>query len=242
MQHRRCVATRHVALGRRLHCITTSLLGYGKSTERRTAADADMSHEVEMLERVIRRAGRPVHLVGHSFGGLTALALALRGTIPLLSLAVVEAPAPEILWHTREFDHYRSFRDMTDRYFCAFHAGDSAAIETMIDFYGGAGTFAGWPQRIRDYAVETTAVNLMDWATAYGFGLTPAMLATVKTPTLVVWGGTSHPAARRANELIGRSIPNALVATIDNAAHFMIASHAGEVAALLANHIARVNA
>ena len=33
------------------HCVTTSLLGYGRSTERRTAFDADISHEAEILPR-----------------------------------------------------------------------------------------------------------------------------------------------------------------------------------------------
>ena len=218
-------------------CITTSLLGYGRTTERRTADDADISHEVDILEKVIRQAGRPVHLVGHSFGGLTALAVALRNEVPLLSLAVFEAPTPEILRHLGEHRHYRAFRDMTDVYFGSFHAGERTAIEQMIDFYGGAGTFAGWPQRVRDYAVETTAINILDWASAYGFPLTPARLATIETPTLVAWGALSHPAIARANALLGECIPDATVATIGGAAHFMIATHAKEVAGMIAEHV-----
>jgi pimeloyl-ACP methyl ester carboxylesterase len=107
----------------------------------------------------------------------------------------------------------------------------------MIDFYGGAGTFAGWPQRVRDYAVETTPVNLLDWATAYGFRLTPALLATLATPTLVVWGEASHPAAKRANQLLGEYIQGAAVATIAGAAHFMITSHAKQLAGVIAQHV-----
>ena len=58
---------------------------------------------------------------------------------------------------------------MTGAYFGAFMRGETDAIERMIDFYGGAGTFAGWPQRVRDYAVETTPVNLLDWAIGLWF-------------------------------------------------------------------------
>src|SRR6266576_5028310 len=126
-------------------CVTTSLLGYGGTAERRTDLDVDISHEAAILEAVIRRAACPVHLVGHSFGGLTALAVALRNKVPLLSLAILEAPAPEILRQMGEYQQYRTFREMTDVYFRMFQAGDAAAIERMIDFYGGAGTFAGWP-------------------------------------------------------------------------------------------------
>ena len=78
-------------------CVTTSLLGYGGAVERRTASDPDISHEAEMLETVVRKADSRVHLVGHSFGGLVALAVAFRKRVPLASLVVLEAPGPEVL-------------------------------------------------------------------------------------------------------------------------------------------------
>jgi len=137
--------------GNTFHCVTTSLLGYGRSAERRTALDADISHED-----------------------------------------------------------------------------------------GGAGTFAAWPQRVRDYAVETTAVNVLDWASAYGFHVTRDLLATVEVPTLVLWGGSSHPAVQRANELLGQCIPGASVAIIEGAAHFMIATHARQTAGVIAEHVASI--
>ena len=217
-------------------CVTTSLLGYGGTAERRTEADADISHESEIIESVIRRAGGPVHLVGHSFGGLTALAVALRGRVPLLSLTIAEAPAMTILRETGEREHHEAFQRMSGAYSAAFRGGQTDAIGRMIDFYGGAGTFASWPQRVRDYAIETTPSNLLDWTSAYAFRLTPALLATVATPTLVVWGQASHPAVRRANELLGRHIPNAARAAINGASHFMIATHPQQFAGLTARH------
>jgi pimeloyl-ACP methyl ester carboxylesterase len=220
-------------------CVTTSLLGYGGTVERRTALDAGIAHEAEVLEAVIRRAAAPVHLVGHSFGGLSALAVALRKRVPLLSLTIAEAPAPEILRNMGEYRHYLAFRKMSEAYFRSFQAGETAAIEQMIDFYGGAGTFSSWPLRVRDYACQTTPVNLLDWASAYDFELTPALLATVDIPTLVLWGEVSHPGVKRANELLGQCIPNAGVATIAGAAHFMISTHAKEVAGMIAQHVAR---
>ena len=219
------------------HCVTTSLLGYGGTAERRTAGGADMSREAEVIEAVVRRAARPVHLVGHSFGGLVALATALRNRIPLRSMAILDVPAVELLRSMEERQHFRAFQDMTHAYFRAFHAGETAAIETMIDFYGGTGTFASWPERVRSYAVETTAVNIRDWATAYGFPLTPAALLSIDVPTLVLWGGKSQRAVRRANELLSRCIPRASAVTIPGAAHFMIATHPGEVADMIAQRV-----
>lgn len=224
----------------RFRCVTTSLLGYGRTAERRTAGDAHIRHEAEILEAVVRRAACPVHLVGHSFGGLVALAVALRNRVPLHSLTVLEAPAAELLRTMGEGGHYRAFREMTDAYLAAVRAGDIAAIEAMIDFYGGTGTFASWPQRVRDYAVETTAVNVLDWASAYGYELRPTALAHIGIPTLVLWGGASHPAARRVNEILGQCIPRASAGPIAGAAHFMIATHARQTASLIGDHVDRV--
>jgi pimeloyl-ACP methyl ester carboxylesterase len=221
-------------------CVTTSLLGYGGTAERRSADNTEIGLEAEIIETVIHHADSgPVHLVGHSFGGLAALVVALRHPHLLRSLTILEAPAPEILRHAGEAAHYATFRNMTAAYFAAFDSGKTDAIERMIDFYGGEGTFAGWPQRVRDYAVATTAVNLLDWQSAYGFALKPSLLETIDIPTLVVSGEISQPAARRANRLLARFIPGAVFEVVPGAAHFMLATHVAETADLLAGHFVR---
>jgi len=221
----------------RFRCVTTSLLGYGGTAERRSSNDPSIWHEADLLEAVIGKAGGQVHLVGHSFGGLVAIAVALRKRVRLASLTVIEAPAMELLQDDRDRQHYRAFCDMTDGYFAAFKRGDAEAIATMIDFYGGAGTFASWPPRVRAYAVETTAVNILDWASGYDFPLSAAALKSIDIPVLVAWGGASHPAVKRANALLAECISRAVSAEINGAAHFMIATHANEVGRLIAQHV-----
>jgi pimeloyl-ACP methyl ester carboxylesterase len=223
-------------LNGQFRCVTTSLLGYGETAERRTAHDTSIVHEAEIVEAVMRKAGDAVHLVGHSFGGIVALTVVLRRKVTVSSLTVLEAPAAEMLREYDEAEHYAAFRAMTDRYFAAFAAGETDAIAVMIDFYGGAGTYASWPERVRAYAAQTTAVNIRDWASAYEFPLWRTALAAVTVPTLVAWGETSHPAAQRANALLAQSIRGARSAVIEGAAHFMTATHAGAVARLIADH------
>jgi len=106
----------------RYRCVTTSLLGYGATAERRTVNNADISLEADIIESVIRHAGGPVHLVGHSFGGLAGLAVALRQPQLLRSLTIVEAPAHEILRNVGEAEHYSEFQNMTTTYSAAFRA------------------------------------------------------------------------------------------------------------------------
>lgn len=228
------------ALNGHFHCVTTSLLGYGGTTERRTTRDPSISHEAEVIEAVIRRTGGPVHLVGHSFGGLASLAVALRGKVRLQSLTVMEAPAVNILREIGEYRHYRTFREMSDVYFAAFRGGNREAISAMVDFYGGPGTFASWPSRVRAYAMETTHVNILDWASAYAFPLFPSELAGVNIPVMILRGGQSHPAVKRANELLSIYIKGASLVTTEGASHFMILTHAEASARAITDHITRI--
>jgi pimeloyl-ACP methyl ester carboxylesterase len=141
-------------------------LGYGGTAERRTEHDADIAHESEILEAVIRRAGTPVHLVGHSFGGLTALAVALRGHVPLLSLTIAEAPAMEILREAGAMQHYGAFQEMSGAYSGAFKDGDRRdRADGRLLWYGH---FCRLAAARRDYAIETTPANLLDRKSAYG--------------------------------------------------------------------------
>ena len=224
----------------RFRCVTTSLLGYGGTVERRTARDPSIAHEADVVEWVIRKAGGRVHLVGHSFGGLVALAVALRNEVDLASLTLLEPPALELLRERNEHRHYSTIRRMADTYFASFKSGNEEAISMMMDFYGGDGTFASWPPKVRAYAVKTTPVNILDWSSAYGFPLSAALLRTVDIPTLVINASGSHAAMQTINALVSECMRRASVATIKRAAHFMPMTHADEVASLIAQHVGRV--
>jgi thioesterase domain-containing protein len=69
-----------VALGGRFRIVTTSLLGYGGTTERRTAADFSIERGGRNHRGSQRRGGGRVHLVGHSYGGQVCLLLQSAGT------------------------------------------------------------------------------------------------------------------------------------------------------------------
>jgi pimeloyl-ACP methyl ester carboxylesterase len=232
------------ALRRPWRVVTTSLSGYGATEERRDPSDPRMDDAIEVLEDVIERAGRgrPVHLVAHSFGAQTALATAVRGRAPLASLCLIEPPCPGTLRVAGDATHYAAFRAMTDRYIAAWRAGDRRAARRVIDFYGGMGTFDGFPTRVREFVMQTTATNVLDWVLAYDHEPSAQALAAVGAPTLVVRGALGHPAVRRSNERIARALGHARLVDVADAGHFMIATHATDVAALIEGHASEATA
>ena len=135
-------------------------------------------------------------------------------------------------------DLYDQFRTMTDAYIEDYRSGNDEAIASMIDFYGGAGTFASWPAAVRGYAVKTTPTNLLDWTSAYASQPSSAALAELRIPLLVAVGENSHPAVVEANAIIATSLPSATFTVIEGASHFMTATHAGAVANLIDQQVA----
>lgn len=217
--------------------VTTSLQGYGRTRDRRTAASLTMAEQIRLLDRLIERIGEPVHVVGHSFGALSALAHVLEGTRKPASLTLFEANPFTILRTAGDDAHAAMFGAMTEIYFREFAAGGTDAARHVIDFYEGDGAFDALPEKVRAYVVATTATNVRDWASAATFAPPLAAYAAIGAPTLLVRGGDGHPAMRRIADLLAAHIPGARLETIAGARHMLPATHPAEVAGFIAGHV-----
>src|SRR5262249_23737075 len=161
--------------------------------ERRTAADVSIEREAEIIEAVYRRTGGRVHLVGHSYGGLACLVVAIRGIAPLMSLSVIEQTAANLLRRAGELVLYEQHVTFRDTYCRAFDSGDKEAARSVIDLHDGDGSFDALPSRARDYIIATTATNILDWRSGFGFDAPLAVYAGVALPTLVIRGERGQP-------------------------------------------------
>lgn len=229
---------RHLSPSYRL--VTSSLGGYGGTTDTRTRQDFDIAHEVRLVQALARHIGQPVHLVGHSFGGTVALAAALSRSLDVASLSLFEAnPLPLI----REFDggalHDDALR-MSHAFEAAVHSGEPDAPARVIDFWGGAGVFAAMPEAVRAYCRETAAVNVLDWHTDFGFEISAQECAALAMPVLLVRGAEANPAMVAITDTLQASLPNARHLAVDGAGHFLITSHAAQCAAVLSAFLAEV--
>jgi pimeloyl-ACP methyl ester carboxylesterase len=225
------------ALPGQLRIVTTSLLGYGDTAERRAGTDVFIEREAEILEAVALRAGGPVHLVGHSYGGQACLAVAIRKVAELTSLTIIEPTAFPLLRRTGDLALYEEVAAMHAAYVGAFEAGDEEAARRVIEFFGGKGTFDALPERMRDYVIATTTTNILDWQCGFGFDAPLSAYTSITVPTLILCGERGHPSIVRAAEILLQEMPRASLKAIPGASHFMMATHPAEVAALVAGHV-----
>lgn len=224
-------------LGDGYRTVTTSLLGYGATPEIRPDGNTSLTQQVDLIDRIIDRIGTSPHIVGHSYGGLAAIAHALTGQKGPASLVLVEANPLGLLRASGDVEHYAMFESMTGPYFADVARAETEAARHVIDFYGGAGTFDAMPAKVRSYVVATTAVNVRDWTSGTPFEPTRERLQSIAVPTTVVCGGHSHPAMLRIAERLHEAIPKAQLITIDGGSHFLPSTHPAEVAALVRRHV-----
>lgn len=221
--------------------IATSLCGYGATDETRSLDDFDMAHQVRVVEAVARHADAPVHLVGHSFGATIALATALAGAVEVASIATFEANPLALMRQRGRADLYAATFQMSQAFEQAHKDGEHDAAGRIIDFWGGAGSFAAMPEPVRDYCRATTFANVLDWRTAFAFEASLADYSGLTVPTMIVRGGLANPAMVEISEGLAASLPDVRSEVVDGASHFLITSHAEACAQLLADFLAEVS-
>jgi pimeloyl-ACP methyl ester carboxylesterase len=223
------------AMENRFRTVTTSLPGYGGTRESRTAANCSIDRSSEAVEAVIRRAGGPVHLVGHSYGALVCLDLALCGLMPLMSLTLIEPVAFGLLRQAGEFSLHEQFATMRDDYLRSFEAGDREAARQIVDYLDGPGRFASLPPRLREQIIAKTPTHILDMRS--GFDPKTALLGNILLPTRVIRGERTSPALHRCADILSRAMANASLHTVGGAGHFMTATHSAQLAEHVTDHV-----
>jgi pimeloyl-ACP methyl ester carboxylesterase len=170
-------------------------------------------------------AGAAVSLVGFSWGGATALRAAAAKPEVVDSLAVVEPEAYGLL-RGEDAAAYAEICGLRDRWRAHVRAGRwYEAFEAFVDFYNGAGSFAGWPADRREafLAVQQTRGDL--WDVLFDDLLGVGALAGLTVPVHVVEGARTSAVDHAICEVVRRHVPHARHTLIEGAGHMMPLTH-----------------
>lgn len=197
-----------------LRCIALDLLGYGKAPFPDAGAQQGFSleHEVAAVLAALDSelaAGEPFHLVGHSYGGATALRLARRlaDSGRILSLTLFEPVAFHLL---RADDPARlDIAKVIARIDAAATPRDAAQV--FIDYWNGAGAFDALPPAMQERFTAQIAKVRLDFVALLGEPTTLADVATLDIPTLVLFGQHGPMSTRTVAEELAAALPRAAI-------------------------------
>lgn len=212
-------------LGTDHEIVNPDLLGYGAEPAWPAGEPFHFHRDVERLVTML--APEPTHLIGHSYGGLLAMQVALARPAQVRSIAVYEPVTFGVLGP--EDADVRAVIDTLPPYRFDPAAADDAWLAGFVTWWQGPGAWdrlapetkqafreTGWKlsQEVASLAVDTT-----DRAT-YG---------TVTAPTLVLGGALTQPAELRVIERLAAALPNATLRVFPEMGHMGPITHGGEV-------------
>ncbi|MDE0703898.1 MAG: alpha/beta hydrolase [Rhodospirillaceae bacterium] len=224
--------------GRR-RLLMPNLRGYGRTPPPDPAAPP-LDEEIAVVREMAARAGRPVHLVGHSLGALVALHHALRHPETVAGLTLIEPVIVGILHADRAAGDDAAGRSLDEigAMIAAFReaiaAGDTAAaMRAFTEYWEGAGAWDAIPAaaRLPFFArAEKMAADVdLAWADRTG----RAAFAALAGPAQVLSAERTTPAARDMARRIADAIPGAAFATIPDAGHMAPVTRPAAVGDLL---------
>ena len=227
-------------LPQRYRFLSTSLCGYGETTETRTLYDNSINHEIEILSQITASIQKPVHLVGHSFGGLVSFAAILMGKLKVKSLTTFEAN-PITLLEEKNVLRFRKTRRISENFERQYFLGEKDAVKTIIDFWGGQGSFSSMPRVVQEYCRSTGFANVLDWRTALSFKTSSDDFRNWNIPCLIVRGELANDEMIEITDVLSKSIPDSQISVVTGANHFLISSHPAVCAHLLANFLQEID-
>lgn len=189
-------------------CIAVDLLGYGKSPFPDTDGPHTLGHEVDAVNAAIAsrlEPGEAFHLVGHSFGGATALCMARQMPQRILSLTLFEPVAFHLLPSS---DVARQeIEAVVARIRAA--GSDRDATRIFLDYWNRDGAFDAMPAPLQDKFCAQIAKVKLDFEALLGEQAGPASLAPLAMPALLMSGRASPLSTRRLAETLAAALPNA---------------------------------
>ncbi|HEY0477618.1 MAG TPA: alpha/beta hydrolase [Kofleriaceae bacterium] len=192
-------------------------------------------HFRQDVDRLAGLLDRPADVVGHSYGGLLALQLALARPDLVRSLALYEPVAFGVLG-----DADADARAQLPRpgYQPDAAGVDEAWLQGFVDWWNGPGAWAALAEPTRA-AFRAVAWKVYQEVTSLSADTTDrARYATIGAPTLLLGGARTPMTEQRTLERLAEALPHARLELFPGMGHMGPITHADVVNDAIAGHLA----
>lgn len=219
--------------------IAPDLLSFGASESWPVAGGLTHELQADLVAAIIEtESSIPLDIVGHSYGGTTALRLALRRPELVRSLILIE---PNVSWLLKEADDplYEESISIANAFITNMKAGQpEAACESFIDGRNGLGTWARMSGASRARFLAQSECMREVFISNLNHRISRAECSRIGVPVTVACGGLTTPTDRRISEIVRHAIAHAHDEIIPHAGHMSPFTHPLEVARLVREHLA----
>jgi pimeloyl-ACP methyl ester carboxylesterase len=220
--------------------LAPDLPGYGTAKDQMSGA-GDLLADAAPTIALIETQGGPAHLVGHSYGGAVALAIAMSRPDLVRSLSLIEPVAFYLLRDGDAGDRrlLREIASVENRIRTAIAAGaPEPGMARFVDFWNGEGSWARLdPARQSQLCGQIGRVA----ANFAAIAREPCRLAQIRAihcPTLLIRGERSPEPVRRITGILAAAITRGTrLVEIPDAGHMAPLTHPQFVDPVIADHL-----
>lgn len=219
--------------------IAPDFLGSGSNAPWPADAPFDFHDDVAAVASLVADVSAPLHVVGHSYGGLVALTFARLLPSRVRSLALFDPVAFGVLHGAGDT---AGLADLERNSFLVntadpAYGGSEPWLEAFVDYWNGPGTWKAMPAPSRSAFLAVGRKVFLEVDSLQGDRTPAAAYAQLDIPSLFLVGELSPAAAKRVAEILVATLPRGALSQISGAGHMGPISHAGEVNARIARHL-----
>ena len=223
----------------RFRVIAPDLWGFG-GTEN-WSGERELTHDDQafLVVGVIEHLGKaPVHLVGHSYGGATAVRVILRNRELVRTAVLIEPILTPLLALAGEEKHFREYFEMAQFFLGSIAAGKlDEGWRGFLDYRNGPGTWEALPEAPRERFRAVTDSTVAAFRSNLSNPTSIKDLEQFSLPTLVMCGEKTTVPDRRVTEILRDHIPRCRYELIPGADHMSPLSHSAFLAEAIQRHI-----
>ncbi|WP_438862748.1 alpha/beta fold hydrolase [Neptunicella sp.] len=204
--------------------INIDLLGYGKAPRPDLSCPFSLQQETQRIEAILAELNiDQFDLVGHSYGGATALKLTYEHPEKVNRLVIFEPVA----FHLLSADD-PGRQEVVSLGNSMRHMSDFAAAESFLDYWNGAGYFASIPQPIQQQLLTRVYKGVLDFTALLGESYQLKDYARISQPTLILNGEQTRHSAEAVVHALMNTLPNGQ-RQLTSGGHMAPISHSQEV-------------
>jgi pimeloyl-ACP methyl ester carboxylesterase len=221
--------------------LAPDLYGYGASADWPGRTPITLAHEAAAVSVSLGNQDKPVHIVGHSYGGAVALKLALESRIRLRSLTLIEPVAFHLLRQdTHGSELYNEVCRVGDSVRQSVACGDYwGGMGRFIDYWNGTGTWDRLAEEKRAALATRTSKVALDFYASTAEDTPLSAYHGIAAPVLILRGEYTPAPTRRIAELLTHAIPGSQLQTVPDAGHMAPLTHTEFVNTAVRWHLLR---